>query len=114
MKHAAVLCMQRAQVARAQLNIMLIVSARPLEEYFETIPQEFISLREMGSTVEMRPLTADECLELTRVIIGDELLAQHPEVHACSDRLRRLCDDLTLLTGLIVHVVVCCSRCKEV
>jgi hypothetical protein len=58
------------QVARAQLNMMLIISARPLEEYFETIPQEFISLREMGTTVEMRPLTADECLELTRAIIG--------------------------------------------
>jgi hypothetical protein len=50
--------------------MMLIISARPLEEYFETIPQEFISLREMGTTVEMRPLTADECLELTRAIIG--------------------------------------------
>ncbi|KAG5182448.1 hypothetical protein JKP88DRAFT_319103, partial [Tribonema minus] len=60
--------------------LMLVVSARPLEEYYETIPQEFVSLREMGTTVEMRPLSESECLELGRAVIGPETLEAHPDV----------------------------------
>ncbi|CAM9364214.1 unnamed protein product, partial [Chrysoparadoxa australica] len=67
------------KVARAQLSIMMVISARPLEEYFETIPQEFISLREMGTTVEMKPFDEEQCVELAHLVLGEQLLAQHPD-----------------------------------
>jgi predicted ATPase len=64
-------------VARKGLNLLLVLSTRPLEEYFETIPRELISLREMGTTIEMEPLTADESLELCRWHIGPPPLPAH-------------------------------------
>ncbi|CAM9512372.1 unnamed protein product, partial [Phaeothamnion confervicola] len=68
------------KVARGGLRAMLAVTARPLEEYYETIPHEFVTLREMGTTVEMQPFDGGECLTLARHIIGDELLMRYPEV----------------------------------
>ncbi len=60
------------------LHILIVLSSRPLEEYYEVVPQELIALHEMGVTIEMEPLCAMDCLKLSRWIVGPLVTKETP------------------------------------
>ncbi|CAM9220570.1 unnamed protein product [Ectocarpus sp. 4 AP-2014] len=64
---------------QAGLRLMIIISARPFEEYFETVPHDFTTFREIGTTIEMSPLSPSDCLVLARHVIGEAVIDAHPE-----------------------------------
>eukprot|EP00903_Cladosiphon_okamuranus_P010662 g10080.t1 len=66
-------------LAKAGLRIMIIISARPFEEYFETVPHDFTTFRQIGTTVEMSPLSPSDCLVLARHMVGEAVMAAHPD-----------------------------------
>ncbi|CAN0418259.1 unnamed protein product [Ascophyllum nodosum] len=68
------------KLARTQLKVLIVISARPFEEYFETVPHEFTAFRDMSTTIEMSPLSPADCLVLARRVIGEAVVASHPEV----------------------------------
>ena len=42
--------------------------------------QEFTAFRDMSTTIEMSPLSPADCLVLARRVIGEAVVASHPEV----------------------------------
>ncbi len=65
-------------MACVSLPILIVLSSRPLEEYYEPVPQELIALHEMGVTIEIQPLCAKDCLELSRWIVGPLATKENP------------------------------------
>ncbi len=58
--------------------MLIVLSSRPLEEYYEVVPQELIALHEMGVVIEMQPLCAMDCLKLSRWTVGRLVTKETP------------------------------------
>ncbi len=58
--------------------MLIVLSSRPLEEYYEVVPQELIALHEMGVVIEMQPLCAMDCLKLSRWTVGCLVTKENP------------------------------------
>ncbi|CAM9651384.1 unnamed protein product, partial [Heterosigma akashiwo] len=62
------------------LRFLVIVALRPLDEYFEEVPPEFVALERRAQVLELGPLSAADCMELALVTVGTDTLRDHPEM----------------------------------